>query len=156
VADADRVCRADPSGQVRGPALQVVAVDARGGEKLTLLYRSPTDMAECYLDIGPDGRFTASGSGSGGMDGNIAPNELAMRSASQTGPDGNDPGETAISGVAGPAIAAVRVHRPNGQVIEASVGGGLFTAWWPMFDDRFMFEGIDAAGVPVTQVGEGM
>ncbi len=154
VGEADRVCRADPTSLVRDPALQIVAVDARGGGRLTLLYRAPTDLGECYLLIGPDGRMTGNGSGSGGA-GATAPNELAMHSASHTGTDGNKPGDTAITGVAGPAIARVRIIRSNGEVIGASVGGEMFTAWWPVFDDRFTIEGIDAGGATVARAADG-
>jgi hypothetical protein len=151
-AAADAKCRTDPSTQVRDPALDVVLVTSRGAGVVDVLYRLDTAYAECriVLNAAGDMQSAGSGSGDGGPDG-IAPREVRMMSGSRSGLNGADRGATSVTGFAGPGVATVRLVLPDGEAIPASLGGGLFTAWWPSSSEQYRIEGYDANGVLVGE-----
>lgn len=151
-AAADRRCRTAPDSPVR-PNLQLVLVDARGDSRIDLLYRSADGTAECVVEVAPDGEVVTRGLGSGNSGlGGLGPTELQMMNTTWSGSGPNDPGDTSVIGSAGLGIVVVRIVRPNGETMLASVGGGRFAAWWPVFEERFRIEGYDANGTLVAEM----
>lgn len=150
-AAADAKCRSDPTTQVRNPNLRLVVVDARGEGLIHLVYAAGAAFGDCQLRFDRTGTMTSTGSGSGEGPADAGPNEVTLRSASGSPSSGADRGDLAVIGVAGSNVAAVRIVRANGESITASLGGGTFAAWWPVFDRRYRIEGYDASG---TLVGE--
>jgi hypothetical protein len=57
-----------------------------------------------------------------------------------------------VIGRVGPAVASVRLVFAAGPVVDASVGGGWFTAWWPNPDMGFVAEAYDVTGKKIAEV----
>jgi hypothetical protein len=129
---------------------KLVAIDARGGARLTLIFAGPgNNYMECQLSIDAKGDFTFTGGVVQEVDSLlVAPNELAILGA------GGDMGfveSSSVSGQIGAAITEVHVAFAAGGVLRASIGGGWFTAWWPNHDMSFTVEGFDASGMKITE-----
>lgn len=147
ISAGQRACLARP-GDVTVLAGRFVAVDARGGNRLFLLFDSDFgDFSACELRMDAAGNLSFVGSS--GM-GNGAPFQaLAPGAVVITGSDGGRNGGAdwvSVTGRVGAAVAAVRVLAPGGPTVRASVGGGWFAAWWPGSQSGFTVEAFDATG----------
>ena len=154
ITAAEQFCGAPGvgGGMVQGGRL--VAVDARGGSRLTLLFAGVgADSSQCDLRIEASDTFAiigTSASTSAGPADFVAPNDVIILGGGQMRGIGAEEWSS-VTGRTGPAITAVRVEFANGSGLGASVGGGWFTAWWPTTRTNFVVEGLDASG---NKVGE--
>ncbi len=154
VVDAERTCR-DVNVGIAVPGSQLVVVDARGGNRLMLLFVEPTANAQCFLKRDPAGRFISDGgAGEGRSDAwpTIGPNEVTFNGvgSADSPPDANG-AITATShliGQAGEAVASAEVVLPSGITFLASLNRGWFAAWWPGLDSdaAVIVRGYDANG----------
>lgn len=158
VAEAEQACRgANLGGGEMAMADRLVILDARGGSRLTLIFRGPgEDMSECQLEMQPGGQL-ALGTGSASMGvgpaAPLAPNEVIVDGTSSSGGEGE--AYTSVTGRVGAVVTRIRVSLSGGGSVEASVGGGLFTAWWPSDDMAFVVQAFDASGRKVGEAGGG-
>lgn len=138
-------------GADQRPGDKLVAIDARGGGRLTLLFAGPgTQSMECQLLM--DGKGVLSIAGGVVQDAPallVAPDELVVVSAG--GMTGHVDSSSAL-GQIGDAISGVHVAFASGATVRASVGGGWFTAWWPAHDMAFVVQGFDASGRKIVEV----
>ena len=121
-------CSENWDPDVNWPAVtpdDILLSETRGDSGLTIMRMG--DMVIQCTDIGtgsPD--WEALGEGY-----SAAPGKVATLSLGSTG----DPGPSqysAITGLAGDGVTGVDIVGPDGVVIvEATVEGGWFTAWWP-------------------------
>lgn len=156
VIAAEQKCREGNVGIVP-PGSKLVVVDARGGNRLTLLFVAPTANGQCFLKQDSAGRLTADGGeGEGRSDPwpALKPNEVTSNGVgrSETGPTDLSGASTAtshLSGRAGAAVATAEVVLPSGVSFLTSLNGGWFVAWWPGMDANVGVRGYDAAGTLV-------
>lgn len=145
IAAAERICR----NPAQPAALSLVVVDARGANRLFLLFVGPGETAECFLKRDPTGRLTSDGGGGGSTDPPPPaprPTEIRFNGAgSSDTPEG--PWSYGV-GEAGLAIALVELTSPSGVVLQASLNRGWFAAWWPGLDHdaQIVVRGYDAGG----------
>ena len=148
------VCRDPPVAPVR-PGTELVVVDARGANRLTLLFVGPLDASQCFLTREPNGRLAvAGGEGEGNSEGWPALGPVEVMSNGVGSEEGSaDPNDESVStshliGRAGPAIAAVDVVVPSGLTVRASLNRGWFSAWWLGLDHEavVVLRGYDAGG----------
>jgi hypothetical protein len=155
ITAAEQFCGAPGigGGMVQGGRL--VAVDARGGSRLTLLFAGVgADSSQCDLRIVASGTFAiigTSASTSSGPADFIAPNDVIIVGGGQMRGIGAEEWSSVV-GRTGPSITAVRVGFESGSSLGASVGGGWFAAWWPTTQTNFVVQGFDASGRKVGEV----
>jgi hypothetical protein len=154
VAAAERACRGrDVDGDDMAMAEQLVVVDARGGRRLTLVFKGPgASMSECQLELQPGGQMavgTISASLGFGPVAPLAPNEVSVNGTG--GWRGDREALTSVTGRLGSAVTGIRVRLSRGLSVRASVGGGWFTAWWPTDETPLGVEAFDATG---QKIGE--
>jgi hypothetical protein len=152
IAAGERACR-ERSGDLTAPKDRLVAVDARGGNRLFLIFAGPpADSSACELRMDAAGNVSmvgASGSSANAPFEALAPGDVVIM--------GSDGGGFAAGewrsgmGRVGSAVTAVRLVVPGGPTVRASVGGGWFAAWWPSSQFSFTVEGFDATG---QKIGE--
>ena len=65
--------------------------------------------------------------------------------------DGSMAGTTLVAGTAAPEVDRVVISVPELGDVEATVGNGWFTAWWPS-RDPFQVHAIDANGNQIAEV----
>jgi hypothetical protein len=129
-----------------------MAVDARGGGRLTLLYVSRGDAyVACQVDVGPERPRWIGGSSA---DAAVSQPVLAANDVVIVGSGGMSGGGDASSSVVGRVgvdVTAVRVVFPSGSSLQASVSDGWFIAWWPTAEMGFVAEAFDASGQKVSE-----
>ena len=149
VISAERICR---EGQDLAPAgSQLFVVDARGGNRLTLLFVGARDNGQCFVRRDAGGRLTMDGGeGEGGSDPwpPLGLTEITFNGVGTTGGDGPGTSSSHLIGRAGAGIAVAEVVLPSGQTLQASLNRGWFAAWWPGGDPNLVVSvrGYDAAG----------
>lgn len=156
LAAAEDACR--DARKVGGPELapldRLVVVDARGSERLTLLYAGAgRSFMQCELRVHARGELSMAGGWSQNQPGPdllLAPDDLVI--VQSGGVLGDIVLASNVSGRIGPAVAGVQLVFMDGTVVRASVGGGWFTAWWPTDDMDFVVEGFDATGDKIVKV----
>jgi hypothetical protein len=151
IAAAELLCR-DPTTLVVPAGTPLVLVDARGGNRLLLLFAGPGKSGECMVTRDRTGRLMPDGGGSsiGDIERALGPNEMvfhgaATQSASAGANEPNLPMSYA-TGRVGAGIQAVEIVLPSGDSMRASLDRGLFAAWWPGEGDSIRARGYDAAG----------
>jgi hypothetical protein len=151
VAAAEQMCR-DPAGMLVPVGTPLGLVDARGGNRLLLVFAGPGKSAECVVGRDRAGRLLSEGGGSsiGDIEPALGPNEMVLHGAStQSGTGGpNEPvlPMSYVTGSVGPGIQAVEIALPSGVSMRASLNRGLFAAWWPGEGNSVVARGYDAAG----------
>lgn len=159
VVAAERACRAEgvPAGAPAGaPGLQGITpahtlrvADARGEGIITLIFASPNGSATCLREIGDGVLLPGSGGSTSGGDAPLPlePDEVRVTGSSSMG---GAEMQSTVEGEVGANVAFVRIV-VDGVPIDASVGGGWFTAWWPGEQAEFRVEGYDAAGTRIAE-----
>jgi hypothetical protein len=154
VIAAEQECR-DGNVGIAPPGAQLVLVDARGGNRLTLVFVGATANGQCFLKRDPAGRFTPDGGEGEGRSEPwpvLGPNEVTSNGVgSGDGPPDANGAITATShilGQAGAGVASAEVVLPSGMTILASLNRGWFAAWWPGADSNaaVTVRGYDAGG----------
>jgi hypothetical protein len=154
VSAAEQLCRGMEFRMVPAGS-PLVLVDARGANRLTLLFVAPSGTGQCFVTRDPAGRLTMDGGeGEGGSEPwpALGPTEITFNGAgSQEGTI--DPNDASVStshlvGRAGAAIAVIEVIPPSGVSVQASLNRGWFAAWWLGLDHDHVVtvRGYDAAG----------
>lgn len=151
IAAAERLCR-DPTIVVVPAGTPFVLVDARGGNRLLLLFSGPGKSGECLVTRDRTGRLTPDGGGSsiGEVQPALGPNEMVLSGVGTQSTTGG-PNEPNLSisyttGRVGAGIQAVEIVLPSGVSMRASLDRGLFAAWWPGEGTSIVARGYDAAG----------
>lgn len=155
IAAGERACR-ERSGDLAEPKDRLVAVDARGGNRLFLIFAGPpADSSLCELRMDSAGGVSlvgASGSGGGAPFEALLPGAVVITGS---GGGGSDNGAwTSVIGRSGSAVTDVRILVPGGPVVRASVGGGWFAAWWPTSQFSVTVEGFDATGKKIGETSQ--
>jgi hypothetical protein len=150
IAVAERLCR-DPQMAMVPVGAQLVVVDARGENRLLLLFGGPGSDAQCFLRRERNGelRSEGGGSGSGDVEPVLGRNELRDRGGgSQSSIDGagNETTQSYAIGRIGVNVARVELVLGDGVVITASANRGWFGAWWPGSESTIGYRWYDAAG----------
>jgi hypothetical protein len=151
IAAAERLCR-DPTTQLVPAGTPLVLGDARGGNRLLLLFAGPGASAECLVTRDRTGGLMPDGGGSsiGDIQPALGPNEMAFRGASTQsssgGPNEPNPPISYTTGRVGAGIQAVEILLPSGVSMRASLDRGFYAAWWPGEGDSIRARGYDAAG----------
>jgi hypothetical protein len=153
VAAAEEACR-DARVVVReevGPVDRLVAIDARGDSRLTLIFAGPGKASmECQLVMDAKGNMSMTGGVVQDVPALlVGPGELVI--VASGGMTGHVDDSSAL-GQVGSAISDVHVVFDSGAVVRASVGSGWFTAWWPAHDMAFVVRGLDASGRQIAEV----
>ena len=155
ISASEQACRAaELEFGVQGPATtgRLVAVDARGGGRITLLYVSRGDAyVACQVDVGAERPRWIGGSRADAGDPQYV---LAADDVVIVGSGGMSGGRDASSSVVGRVggdVTAVRVVLPSGSSLQASVGDGWFIAWWPTDETGFVAEAFNASGQKVSE-----
>jgi hypothetical protein len=147
IAAGEKICR-DRARNVVEPILPLVLVDARGDDRLMLVFAGPADISECFLTRDRAGHLAwDSGEGSGGgPEPPLGPTEVRFNGAGS--PDHPIHPTSHGVGRVGIAISAVELRPPSGVVVQASLNRGLFAAWWYGLDHNavIVVRGYDAAG----------
>ena len=129
IAAAEQVCR-DPVRQMVPAAISLVLVDARGDNRLTLLFAGPRETSQCFLTRDCAGQLTfGGGEGSGGdVRPALGPTEISFQGAGSEG----DPVHPTSHGAGrvGVGVASVELIPPSGVTVQASLNQGWFAAWW--------------------------
>ena len=152
---SQQACRKQESEfGVPGPATtgRLVAVDARGGGRITLLYLGRGDSyLECQVDVGSNAPLAMGGSSSevGGFQPVVAANDVMILGTG--GMSGGAESSSSVVGRVGSNVTAVRIVLPSGSSLQASIGGGWFTAWWPSLEMVFVAEAFNASGHKVSE-----
>jgi hypothetical protein len=154
VAAADPTCR-DPKLGMRNAGVPLVLVDARGGGAMYLLYANASSESECFVVLDVNGSVANRGGGSststvgGAALPVLAANEI--QSGGGGSQSGDLPGQTMsfASGRAGAAITRVEVILIDNKVLQASLNGGWFAAWWPTDRPVKLLRGYDGSGTLV-------
>jgi hypothetical protein len=154
VIAAEQKCREGNVG-IAPPGSQLVVVDARGGNRLTLIFVAPTANGQCFLKRDPAGRFTpdgGEGEGSSNAWPALGPTEVTFNGVgsadSPPDPNGAITATSHLLGRAGAAVASTEVVLPSGVSFLASLNRGWFAAWWPGLDHdaAVIVRGYDASG----------
>ena len=151
IAAAERMCR-DPTGMLVPVGTPLGLVDARGGNRLLLVFAGPGKSAECLVTRDRAGGLMVEGGGSsiGDMQPALGPNEMVLQGASTQsgtdGPNGPIPPISYATGRVGPGIQVVEIVLPAGVSMRASLDRGFFAAWWPGEGDSISARGYDAGG----------
>jgi hypothetical protein len=153
VTDAEASCEdARPRlGADHATGDQLVAVDARGGGRVVLIFAGPgNNFMECQLLMDAKGNLRFAGGVVQDVPALlVAANELVVIGAG--GMLGSDEASS-VSGQIGSAITDVHVVFASGGVVRASVGAGWFTAWWPNHDMGFVVQAFDPSGRKIAEV----
>jgi hypothetical protein len=152
-ADAELVCR-DPMLGMIPPGTSLLLVDARGANRLFLLFGGPAADAQCILDRDAAGRLRSNGGGSSNGPAQPGPGAgevIVTTSGSQSsmGVQGAPDTINFVVGRAGANVAAVEVGLSTGESLQASLGRGWFAAWWPGEVGHGAVRGYDAGGRPL-------
>jgi hypothetical protein len=143
----EKICR-DLARNMVQPILPLVLVDARGDNRLLLLFAGPADISECFLTRDRAGQLAwDSGAGSdGGPEPPLRPTEVRFIGAGSA----DHPIHPTSHGVGrvGIAMSSVELRPPSGVVVQASLNRGLFAAWWYGLDQDtvIVVRGYDATG----------
>ncbi|HEV8489745.1 MAG TPA: hypothetical protein VGQ58_08175 [Candidatus Limnocylindrales bacterium] len=156
IAAAEEACQ--DARAIRDPALapvdRLVAVDARGSGRLTLIFAGAgAAFMECELRMDTQGDLSMAGGsvqGGGGPVVFLDQDDVVIVAAG--GMIGAGDGSSVVYGRIGQAVAAVRVVFASGTVVRASIGGGWFTAWWPTDEMGLVVEAYDATGRKIGEV----
>jgi hypothetical protein len=146
VTVADKAC--DGMGKPAGTTLRIV--DARGANRLVLVYAGPKDELECHVKVDAAGEATSDiGSGSGSSDPFPVPGpgqvENVSGSSGGSGPDA----VSSVSGQAGAGTGAIEVTLQDGRRVRASLSpSGWFVAWWPGDKPHARITAFDGSGQP--------
>jgi hypothetical protein len=156
IAEARRRC-ADPQMGMAPAGAGLVVVDARGDNRLLLLFAGPGVDGQCFLRREPNGQLQSEGGGSGmgDIDPAPGPNELIDRgggSQTSTGIDGKEVSLTYLIGRAGLNIARVEIVLSGGATLQASLNAGWYGLWWPGLETHTSIRGFDAAGRAVSSL----
>lgn len=147
VVAAEQICR-DAVRQMFPAGLPLVVVDARGADRLLLLFAGAADTGDCLLRRDRTGALTFDGGGGSGGDPPPAlqPTEIRFNGAGSVG-DPQEPFSYGI-GQAGAAVSMVEMIPPTGVSVRASLNRGWFAAWWYGLhhDAVIVVRGYDAAG----------
>lgn len=153
VAAAEKACQ-DARIIVReevGAVDRLVAIDARGSSRLTLVFAGPGKASmECQLVMDAKGNMSMTGGVVQDVPSLlIGPGELVIvGSGGMTG----HADDSSVLGQVGAAISGVHLVFDSGAVVRASVGNGWFTAWWPAHDMSFVIQGFDASGRKIAEM----
>jgi hypothetical protein len=152
VARAVTACRAE--AQTVAPGTPLVLVDARGADRLTLLFADLTTESECTVLVDGGGAMTFGGGGGGSTVPNLppAPNAAQIGSMSTQGTIGVGGATDSISsatGRAGADVADVDLIASNGQRIRATTANGWFLAWWPTAETNVQVQALAVDGRPL-------
>ena len=139
-AEAQQTCGGEPGR----PRLPLLFQDRRTAESAIVVFGNADEYAMCSVSHGGGGRF---GAGVAEIGGN--PPAAFSISASRT-QLGNSQ-LTLVDGRVGPAAAGVRVLRDDGVIVEASVGGGRWLAWWPTDSDPVRAVAYDSSGAEIAR-----
>ena len=148
IIEAERICR-DPTRPMMRAGLPLVVVDARGEDRLLLLFAGAAETGECFLERDRTGRLMFDSGGGGSASGPLPalqPAEIRFNGAgSSDDPEG--PWSFGV-GQAGAAVAFVELTPPSGVVVRASLNRGWFAAWWYGLDHdaQIVVRGYDAGG----------
>jgi hypothetical protein len=146
VTAADKAC--DGMGKPPGTTLRII--DARGANRLLLVYAGPKDELDCHVKVNAAGEATSDiGSGSGSSDPFPVPGPGQVENLSaSSGGEGPD-AVSSVVGQAGPGTGAVEVTLVDGRRVRASLGpSGWFAAWWPGGQSHTKVTAFDGAGTP--------
>jgi hypothetical protein len=148
VMAAERICR-EPAQHMFPAGLPLVVVDARGDDRLLLLFAGPADTSECFLMRDRTGQLrwdSGGGSGSDPPPPALRPTEIRFSGAGSSDVPGK-PWSYGI-GQAGMAVASVELTPPSGDTVQASLNRGWFAAWWYGLDHDagIVVRGYDAVG----------
>jgi hypothetical protein len=150
---SQQACRAQEAEfGVQGPATtgQLVAVDGRGGGRITLLYVGRGESyLQCQVDLGSSALAMGGSSSEPGPQRVVAANDLLILGSGGT--SGGAKSSSSVVGRVGSDVTAVRIVLPSGSSLQATIGGGWFTAWWPTDEMTFVAEAFNASG---QKVGE--
>lgn len=154
ISASEQACRAAESDfGVQGPATtgRLVAVDARGGGRLTLLYVGRGDAyLACQVDVGPEQpRWIGGSSADAGAQHVLAADDVVI--VGSGGMSGGGGASSSVVGRVGVDVTAVRVVFASGSSLQASVGDGWFLAWWPTAEMGFVAEALNASGQKVSE-----
>ena len=118
-------------GGIQPAQVQVVLHDQRGSGVDTVILAGPNRLAECDGQLRPDGTVTLSGGSSVTFRG-PAPGDLGVTNELASTMSGtNTITRTTQGGRVGGAVARVVVVLPDGREVTASLGNGVYFAWWP-------------------------
>jgi hypothetical protein len=155
VAAGGKVCD-DVRTPIRGDVAfdRLAAVDARGTGLITMLFTGAgSAFVQCELRVDAAGDLSTVGGWAEKAEGPkllLAPDGLMIVRAG--GMLGGADLASNVTGRIGQAVASVRVVFAAGPVIQASIGGGWFTAWWPNPDMGFIVEAYDVTGKKIAEV----
>ena len=143
--EAERIC----SGvDIPRRDLPLVAVDARGGTLLFLVYAGPAAESDCIIQF--DGaRATGDAGGSSSSGEAIAQPAPGDVSVFDSGIGGGfeSLAYTSLVGLFGPGVDRVAIVTTNGRRLDAALGPtGWFAAWWPGDDEYAGVAAYDAMG----------
>jgi hypothetical protein len=145
VTAVERLCR----NQQEFPAkLPLVLLDARGDNRLLLVFANAGDESDCFVKREPGGRLTfESGGGSSSDPPPPAPQPQEIRFSGAGSQGGPRPMSYGV-GEAGAAVSIVEMVPPSGLAIRASLNRGWFAAWWYGLDHDAVIRvrAYDAAG----------
>lgn len=145
ITEAERVC----SGvDIPRRELPLVAVDARGGTLLFLVYAGPAAESDCILQF-DEARATGEAGGSSSSAEAIVPPAPGEVSVFNSGIGGGfeNLAYTSLVGLFGPGVGRVEIVTTSGRRLDASLGPtGWFAAWWPGDDEYAGVAAYDAMG----------
>lgn len=146
IGEAERVCSGNLD--VPGRDLPLVAVDARGGTLLFLVYAGPAAESDCILQF--DGARATGDAGGSASDGEaIVPPAAGDVSVFNSGIGGGfeNLAYTTLIGLVGPGVGRVEIVTTNGRRLDAALGPtGWFAAWWPGDDEYAGVAAYDPMG----------
>ena len=150
IAEAEGICREPEMGMVPAGA-QLVVVDARGENRLLLLFGGPGVDGQCFLTRMADGRLVSEGGGSGmgNFQPDPGPNLIEDRGGGSQSSIDETGKETSLSysaGRVGPNVVRVVAVFETGATVDASVNRGWFGLWWPGNAKLLGYRWFDGAG----------
>ncbi|MDQ2965382.1 MAG: hypothetical protein M3R57_06005 [Chloroflexota bacterium] len=155
VAAAEAACddaRTRFGADVAGDRL--AAFDARGSGLITMIFSGAgSAFMQCELRMDAGGDLSMTGGWAEKAEGPdllLAPDRLTIVHAGGL-LSGVDLASNVVGRV-GPAITSVRLVFGAGPIVQASIGGGWFTAWWPNPDMGFVVEAYDVTGKKIAEV----
>jgi hypothetical protein len=145
IIEAERVC----SGlDIPREDLPLVAVDARGGTLLYLVYAGPAAETDCILQF--DGSRATGDAGGSSSSGDAivspGPGEVTVFD-SGIGGGFDNLAYTTLIGLVGPGVNRVEIVTTTGRRLDAALGPtGWFAAWWPGNDEYASTAAYDPMG----------
>jgi hypothetical protein len=152
---AEAACQDSRAALVNGlPLEQLAVIDARGTGRITVIFGGAgAAFTRCELRMTAEGGLEQAGGWTRRSAGDnllLPPDGLTIESGG--GMLGGDGLASNASGRFGGAVNSVRLVFASGTVVQASVGLGWYTAWWPTDEMDFVVEAYDRAGQKIAEV----